>query len=76
MSANLWSRLDHNTYANMEKATVEKAIALLQELRANREVRHRDSIRYGASMRGRPEKRPVRMKDFYRRIKMLEEELK
>lgn len=42
-----------------------KIVQLMLELKITREVRHKDSIRHGASMRGKPE-RPVKVKsDLY-----------
>lgn len=66
MSHNLWWRLDKRIYKNMEKRTVAKAMGLLQELRDKDEVRHRDSIRYGASARGRVEREVKSWTDLYR----------
>ena len=66
MSPNLWWRLDNRIYIRMEKNTVAKAMLLLRELRATKEVRHRDSIKYGASARGQPEKKVRTRQDLYR----------
>jgi hypothetical protein len=49
----------------MQKKFAINAIRALQELRANDIVWHRDSIRHGASQRGRTPKRPTHLRDYY-----------
>jgi hypothetical protein len=56
ISENLWYRLDNRIYKKMYRETARKAILLLKELRENRVVRHRASIRHGSLARGHREK--------------------
>lgn len=65
MSPNLWKRLDKGVYRRMEKNTAAKAMVLLLELRANDEVRHRDSIRHGAKSRNHSEREVREWRDLY-----------
>lgn len=51
-------------------------ITLLHELRTSGEVRHKLSIKHGAKARGRTERIPIRVKDYYRRHTDLETEQK
>lgn len=64
LSTNLWYRLDKRTYSSMYRTTARAAMVLLHELRDNNIVRHKDSIRYGATARGKKEKEPTRRRDF------------
>lgn len=56
ISTNFWMRAERGIYIHVRKATVKKALETLIEARANNEVRHRDSIKYGALARGRQDK--------------------
>lgn len=68
MSHNLWSRLENRVYERMEKQSVRNAIILLRELRANNEVRHRRSIKSGATMRGKEERKPTHRSHYYSQV--------
>jgi hypothetical protein len=63
LSTSFWGRLERQTY--FKKVTVRRAVELLLEVRANREVRHKKSIRHGAAARGHKEKIPTEPRDFY-----------
>src|SRR5580765_7324061 len=60
--AALWNLLNPKRGGVKIKArTARSIIRVLQELNTSQEVRHKDSIHYGAYLRGKPEK-PVTMK--------------
>jgi hypothetical protein len=65
VSHNFWMRVERRIYLNMRIATARRAIITLREVRLSGEVRHRDSIRHGAYLRGRKEKIPTKQEDFY-----------
>jgi hypothetical protein len=48
------------------RTSAEKVILAVMEMRKNGEVRHRDSIHFGASARGVPEKKVVNREDLYK----------
>jgi hypothetical protein len=50
---------------NIQRVTAEKILIALREVRQEGIVRHRDSIRHGAYLRGRTEKVPTGYSDFY-----------
>lgn len=52
-------------HKSMRRGTVRKGIKVLAEIRANNELRHRDSIHHGSYLRGRIEKVPTDRKDLY-----------
>lgn len=66
VSYNFWMRVEREIYLRMRRETARRAIAALYEARANNEVRHKDSIRYGAYLRGRKEKIPTHRSHFYK----------
>jgi hypothetical protein len=49
----------------VKKATFKRLMIELVSMRRKNEVRHKDSIRHGASMRGRTERVPINRRDFY-----------
>lgn len=67
VSANFWKRVENRVYTRMYKRTAIKAVRALREARLKGEVRHRDSIKHGASLRGHEEKVPIDPRDFYKR---------
>jgi hypothetical protein len=67
LSQNFLLRRRKENQKFIRKQTVVKAMMVLQEVRANNEVRHRKSIRYGAAQRGRAERVPVKKADYYSR---------
>lgn len=62
----LYIRLNSGKKMYFEKATVQRAMILLRELRMKDEVRHRDSIKHGAAARGHKEKIVMERKDLYK----------
>jgi hypothetical protein len=56
----------YGKYTKMRRSTAAKLVITLNEVRANNEVRHRDSIKRGATRRGVPEKIPTKRNHFYR----------
>lgn len=53
-------------FKRVKRTTARRIISALNEVRQNDEVRHKDSIRYGAHLRGRAEKIPKHKSEFYR----------
>lgn len=68
VSQNFWFRAERGIYVNMRRATARRAIEVLHDLRTRNVVRHRDSIRHGAALRGREEKKVINMNDVYIRF--------
>lgn len=61
---NLYNILNNrNKFIQVE--TIRRAILVLRVARANNEARHRDSIKHGAYLRGRQERVPHALTDFY-----------
>lgn len=74
LSTSFWTRLEKQQA--MKRATVRRAVLVLMECRKNDEVRHRKSIRYGASQRGTVEKTPKSRHDLYTPYGDIDEEQK
>lgn len=58
ISQNMWMRAERHIYKSMYRRTAKAAMLLLRELRNQDESRHPKSIRYGASARGKQERKP------------------
>lgn len=65
--SNAWYRWFNRTKPRtMQRRTARNIVRVLRKLRANKTVRHRDSIRHGSAQRGHRERVPVTIRDFYR----------
>lgn len=62
----LW-QLRFGRKRKIKKKTAESILRVTAELRNSGEVRHRDSIKHGAYLRGHKEKVPAARRDFYRK---------
>lgn len=65
ISQNMWFRAERGVYRNMRRETARKAIVVLHDLREREVVRHKTSIKHGAAARGRKERVPIDLKDYY-----------
>lgn len=64
ISINFWMRMDRGIVTQARKQTMISLISVLREARAHDEVRHKDSIRHGASARGRKERKVEKKSDL------------
>jgi len=73
--SSLW-KYRHQRAKQVHRKTAEKLLSTLAEVRKNGSVRHVDSIKHGAILRGREEKIPSRHRDFYSKQADIETEQK
>jgi hypothetical protein len=65
VAPSFFSRRKHEGLKKIQRETVIKAMRALKECREKGEVRHRNSIRRGATIRGEKEKIPVKKRHYY-----------
>lgn len=63
----LWNLRHPRRGVKIKARTARSILLLLQELNASKEVRHKKSIRYGAYLRGKPEREVISAKDLYKK---------
>src|SRR4029077_298468 len=62
--ASLWN-IRNKRVRKLKARTARKIIVLVKTLNETGEVRHKDSIKHGAKMRGKPEREVQKRQDFY-----------
>jgi hypothetical protein len=71
--ASLWN-IRNKRVRKLKARTARKILLLVKALNETGEVRHKKSIKHGAAMRGRPERKVKSKKDFYKTTGDLENE--